>query len=334
MTENGRDITIDMAKTVGIALVVLGHVSGFGDSVGLVSIRNFLYQFHVPLFFFLSGYCFKENEGWESFAIKRIRRLYLPFIISNLAFYCIHVFTHTLADETFSVIDLVKHCIKILLGLDLTPLGGATWFLITLLEALVLYKILITLFNRLPSILVVLSSLLIGITGTLLVLPWGISRALIALFFVCVGHFTKRYLDFSKMKREIRLLLGLAGCGLVLACSRISHPDIAFHRFDSLPLFWISALTGTYVVILLTSFFSQFQLLSFLGKWGQRTLWILIGHFTAFKIIALTQHWVLRQPLQDTMFAHPCYYVGGWWAIAYFLSGFFVPLLISRAFSK
>lgn len=333
MTNGGRDITIDLAKTFGIALVVLGHVSGSGESTGLLGIRHFLYQFHVPLFFFLSGYCSKEEEAWKTFVIKKIRRLYLPFVISNLVFYCIHVITHTLAGETFPAIDITKHCIKILLGLSLTPLGGATWFLITLLEALVLYKILDTLFHRLP-IVILLTSLLLGIAGTYFDLPWGISSALIALFFVCVGHFTKRHVIISHMKGWCKLLLGLIGGSIVYGCSYINHPDIALHRFESIPLFWISALIGIYMVLLLTSCLSQFHTLSFLGKWGQRTIWILIGHFTAFKFIALLQHWTLHQSLQDTLFAHPCYYVGGWWAAAYFISGFFLPLLLSRAFSK
>ena len=334
MTNGGRDITIDLAKTVGIALVVLGHVSGSGESPGLLDIRHFLYQFHVPLFFYLSGYCFKEKEDWKTFAIKKICRLYLPFVISNLVFYCIHVITHTLAGETFPAIDITKHCIKILLGLSLTPLGGATWFLITLLEALALYKIIDTFFNHLPSVYILLTSLLFGITGTILDLPWGISSAFIAVFFVCIGHFTRRHVDVSRMKGWSKLVLGLVGIGLVFGCSCINHPDMALHRFGSIPLFWISALIGIYAIILFASCLSQFRIPSFLVKWGQRTIWILIGHFTAFKLIALIQHWALHQSLQDTLFAHPCYYVGGWWAAAYFISGFFLPILISRVFSK
>jgi len=323
-----------MAKAVGMALVVLGHTSGSGEGVGLEHARQFLYQFHVPLFFFLSGYCFKESESWGSFAIKKIRRLYLPFVISNLLFYCIHVISHALVGESFLAVDILKHCIKIMLGLSLTPLGGATWFLISLLEALFLYKILVTLLCRLPSAFVLLSSSLIGIVGSLLDLPWGISSAFIALFFVCIGHFTKRYVDISRMRGRIKILLGLIGGGVVLGFSWINHPDIAFHRFGSIPLFWISALIGICMVCLLCSYFSQFQILSFLGKWGQQTIWILLGHFTAFKVVAFIQHWVLHLSLQDTLFAHPCYYVGGWWASAYFISGFFLPLLISRVFSK
>ncbi len=60
--QNNRNIAIDIAKIIGIALVVLGHVSGSGEGPELVCIRNLVYQFHVPLFFFLSGYCFKETE--------------------------------------------------------------------------------------------------------------------------------------------------------------------------------------------------------------------------------------------------------------------------------
>ena len=46
-----RILWADYAKFVAIYLVVLGHADlPFGDS------RNFIYLFHLPLFFLISGY--------------------------------------------------------------------------------------------------------------------------------------------------------------------------------------------------------------------------------------------------------------------------------------
>ena len=47
--------SVTIAKAIGIILMVVGH-SGLGG----YPIR-FIYLFHMPLFFFLSGYCFKES---------------------------------------------------------------------------------------------------------------------------------------------------------------------------------------------------------------------------------------------------------------------------------
>ena len=43
---------IDKAKGIGIILVILGH------TICPPNIKFWLYSFHMPLFFFLSGYVF------------------------------------------------------------------------------------------------------------------------------------------------------------------------------------------------------------------------------------------------------------------------------------
>lgn len=59
MSQN-RDITFDMMKGIGIILVIIGHLAhGFGWLVPAI------YTFHMPLFFILSGYFYKEKKITE-----------------------------------------------------------------------------------------------------------------------------------------------------------------------------------------------------------------------------------------------------------------------------
>ena len=56
MSENelknkGRAVHIDIAKGIAICLMVYGHVNSYGSS--------YIYLFHMPLFFILSGYLTK-----------------------------------------------------------------------------------------------------------------------------------------------------------------------------------------------------------------------------------------------------------------------------------
>lgn len=46
---------IDFAKGIGIILVVWAHTRGF--------FTNYIEQFHMPLFFFVSGYLYQYNGG-------------------------------------------------------------------------------------------------------------------------------------------------------------------------------------------------------------------------------------------------------------------------------
>ena len=48
---------IDMAKGLAIILVIIGHIS-FTPSMG----KTILYLFHIPLFFFLSGFTFSVDK--------------------------------------------------------------------------------------------------------------------------------------------------------------------------------------------------------------------------------------------------------------------------------
>lgn len=54
-----RTIWVDIAKSVGIFAIVLGHTLRGG------MLQKYLYSFHVPLFFFLIGAVF--NVGKRSF---------------------------------------------------------------------------------------------------------------------------------------------------------------------------------------------------------------------------------------------------------------------------
>ena len=63
-----RDEGIAIAKAWGIILVVMGHCSFSAIQPGWQkSVHDFIYLFHIPLFFFLSGYFFK----WKYLGDKR-----------------------------------------------------------------------------------------------------------------------------------------------------------------------------------------------------------------------------------------------------------------------
>jgi acyltransferase len=75
----GRYGFIDNAKAIGIVLVVLGHSRGMPSGL-----TNLIFGFHVPLFFFISGFLLKPEkleEGAGSSARKILRALGLPYLL-------------------------------------------------------------------------------------------------------------------------------------------------------------------------------------------------------------------------------------------------------------
>ena len=70
----GRKYWIDVLRALGIILVVLGHVSQEPNTV------IFIYAFHMPLFFLLSGFLFNRHRyDLRTFIIRRSQKLLLPY---------------------------------------------------------------------------------------------------------------------------------------------------------------------------------------------------------------------------------------------------------------
>ena len=73
-----RLLTVDVARGIGIVLVVLGHNVLFRESAH--GFYEALYLFHMPLFFFLSGVTFKQAWIGETLR-KRARALLVPYFM-------------------------------------------------------------------------------------------------------------------------------------------------------------------------------------------------------------------------------------------------------------
>ncbi|MEO4054123.1 acyltransferase family protein [Solibacillus sp. CAU 1738] len=86
-----RDNQIDALKGIGIVYVIIGHLQ---ISKIDYSMWSYIYSFHMPLFFFVSGYLFKRtNAGFDKFISKKAKSILIPytvlFVISLLFGYLI-----------------------------------------------------------------------------------------------------------------------------------------------------------------------------------------------------------------------------------------------------
>jgi fucose 4-O-acetylase-like acetyltransferase len=78
---------IAIAKALGIMLMVVGH-SGCPDYL-----YRFIYMFHMPLFFFCSGFFMKPAEKFvdvRKFVFRRFKGLYWPYVKWGLLFLLFH----------------------------------------------------------------------------------------------------------------------------------------------------------------------------------------------------------------------------------------------------
>jgi fucose 4-O-acetylase-like acetyltransferase len=100
MTEgNWRRRDLDRGKTLGVLLVVLGHIVARQDPAGpgwgaiwYEPLRAALYSFHIPFLFFLSGYAVSwsgavdaTGRAYRSLLGRRARRWLVPALLFSLA---------------------------------------------------------------------------------------------------------------------------------------------------------------------------------------------------------------------------------------------------------
>ena len=98
VSSNDRLDDVDIAKGIGIVLVVFGHIVArdiepAGNDWYLV-LRDIVYSFHMAFFFYLSGLVFFSREGlpnsllnyWSSVK-KKATRLLLPFLMMAVIVY-------------------------------------------------------------------------------------------------------------------------------------------------------------------------------------------------------------------------------------------------------
>ena len=81
-----RDYSVSISKAFGIILMVLAHsrFSEYGN--------YWINMFHMPLFFFFAGYCFKDKylSDLKTYSLNRIKGIYIPFVKWGLFFLLLH----------------------------------------------------------------------------------------------------------------------------------------------------------------------------------------------------------------------------------------------------
>lgn len=214
-TATARKRYIDMAKGFAILSIIAGHMNVF-------FIDRFVFTYHVPIFFIISGYLFKNRNGLIK---KRSKRLLAPYVFT--------VFMVLVADELKTVIKVImkkqelsamvqsaKHWIiagiygsgskNNFAGIKL-PVIGAIWFLPAMLWASILLYVII---NKCADIKLQISIVVICFTIALISaqwtwLPFSIQAGLSGLLFIYVGYFIR---NNFKVDGNINWKWLLVGC--------------------------------------------------------------------------------------------------------------------------
>ena len=106
---NQRNETIDIMKGIGIIAVIIGHMG----CVPYMPYRNFIFSFHMPLFFILAGYFFKPNTDFKGKWRKDFTRLVIPYMFTAsilLVFNILQAFVGEDKNNPSSITCAARNC--------------------------------------------------------------------------------------------------------------------------------------------------------------------------------------------------------------------------------
>ena len=240
MAGKKRMLWLDIAKGFAIATVVLGHC--LSDTTAL---HDWVYSFHMPLFFMLAGFTMRAKPRREVLK-SSFRRLLIPyFIVCGILLFFAFVPPDSISanlDSQRSVHDVV---IEILFasGQEGVFLGhsyqaiGAIWFLpclfwgrLFLNEVLLRTKGVSGAARALEPLLVAPIVVFGFVVGDRMRLPFDLDTACIAVLFMYIGVLAKRF-DLSRVPRwqwcvlaAVWLLYTYAGSNEMAVRAYLEHP--------------------------------------------------------------------------------------------------------------
>lgn len=148
---NTHSKCVSILKGLGIILVVVGHTSA------PVIFKGWIYSFHMPLFFLLSGYLFKENyiNSPFQFIKRKIKGLYLPFIKWGFIFVLLHNFFFSLNfyHDYIPIKEIIIRTLHLFFFRQYEGLLGAYWFIPELFYASIFALGILVLIENLKKLL-------------------------------------------------------------------------------------------------------------------------------------------------------------------------------------
>ena len=345
-----KDKTVSIARGIAIIAMVVGHAVPHDTFLA-----TFIYKWHMPLFFFFSGYFFNVDKySFGKFAYRKIKSLYVPFVIWSLLLLSIHnvLIKYHISDG--NIIDL--HTFKLLAFRIIfqmrqsEPLLGTFWFLVQLffinflayfifyvkkkienrwigmryvniIDVLIIFMLLVAsvLFRRFDQNIPRLDIFIFGDFCYI---------TLLSLSFFVIGNILSKN-TFWKHRLSF-----------VISCIVIVFLGNSFHEMIDLkaryiPIYFFIAICGINFVYIISKFIgNKFRYINItLAYVGDKSLNIMVLHLIAFKIVSYMI--ILDNNLSiDILSSHPVIENVQWyWSFIYILMGVVLPLFLEKIYS-
>lgn len=268
MQKHARLPYVDMAKGFAMILVIIGHCA-YSDKL----LVGWLYSFHMPLFFALSGLTFNPDKykSLREVIAAKFRQLILPYF-----FFCgvLWALSLLMLDGMQLEYRHINELIGIVVSKRLTKYFFSLWFLTTLFLAEPLLWCACRLtkdrFGALAALSLGAFSIGTPVLETLHGTYWSADLVPIALSFLLFGYLLKLHMQRAESKQLSLSTLATAwGVNLLffwLNYRQVGRSDLYYCKLGNPLYFFLSACGGTVGAIALCLRIQRSSALEYIGR--------------------------------------------------------------------
>lgn len=285
-----REKSIDILKGIGILLVILGHIQNYIPKNLLI----YIYSFHMPLFFYISGFLYKEeyekNLSIKEYAKKRFKQLIYPYITLSL----INLIWLIIKEHS------IEQIIKFILSFGYSNYifdknyVGAVWFLLCLFNVEMIYFIISKKFKIKRQIIIIILYIIGIIFSKFMIyrLPFWLDIALFGILFYHLGFMIKnrKEYNYTLIKKTFLLIIFIivSIIGIVLNYKYcysekfLGRIDMLYLHFGNIFYFTITAISGIFTWHLVSNIIKENNILEWFGR---NTLIIMGIHIIILQVL-------------------------------------------------
>lgn len=250
MSNKERILWIDIAKGLGILLVIIQHLE-----IGLLS--KWASTFNIPLFFFLSGYVFSTKYDFKTFIKRKCKGFLVPYVCLGIPM----IVFQLIADRHYGELNL-SSIVGLLIDFIVQRRLWTLWFITCLFLMNIIFYLIVSFAKSFRKVSVIIAFLtILGILYYHFIgveLIWNLDVCFTMAIFFYAGYYCKVYKNkaISLFKFRLWILpLALAGNILFSYLSYVisgSTLVVSWSLYGFEPFTFISAFFGVYFIIILS----------------------------------------------------------------------------------
>ena len=336
--------SVTIVKAIGIILMVFAHaINDPSTPGGYFYIHRFIYAFHMPLFFIMSGFCFKEKylDNTILFITQKIKGIYIPFLVFSLIFVALHnvfcsLHIYNLCD-LYQKKDFWNAFVAIITRMGCyEDMLGTFWFLKQLFIGNILFYLTIKICKRhkwITFVFLLILSEVLSIVNQHITVKGITSLTLLSTTFIYAGYII--HTTNFRVNKWWKILICIAIVAVQTIWASAEKMTDAVEVPTSITPYFLAGVAGTMLVYESSILLNKFLTLSFLAFVGQHTLSIMTFHFLSFKLASFIIILIYKLPITQ-LSEFPILYAytyQGWW-ILYTIVGITIPLFLSWMYKK